>query len=254
MLNNDIDNLTEPSLLNWQTQFGLSIQNNKECTVSKQSRFSIYKNNVFHSLIEALSAQFPVCRQLVGEDFFKGCAQVYLSNKLPDRADLILIGESFSDFLKDFTHSKKIPYLAQVANLEYTRAKSLHSEDLDCITHEDLSTMDITVLQQQTLIFHPSVFLIQSDFNIFSIWKGHQPNQKMQKSVINTKQNTLIFRDEFRVACIEIDQALFTCLNFWINGQSLIKGIQNTIEVFPEFNPTQVIEFTFSNPLITAVK
>jgi len=251
MLDND---LKHPSLADWQSEFGLSIQKNKNSKTSEQSRFSIYKNNVFHSLTQALSAQFPVCKQLVGDQFFNGCAHAFLSNQLPNRADMILIGESFSVFLKDFDHTKNMPYLVDVANLEYMRAKSLHSHDADCLSHQDLTTMDIGVLQQQTLIFHPSVFLIESKFSIFSIWKGHQPHQKMENSVINTPQFTLIFRDEYRVACIELDQALFTCLNFWSNGQSLIEGLQKTIELFPEFNPTQVIEFTFSNPLITAVK
>jgi len=246
--------LKELSITDWQNQFSSSIQKNIECEASEQSRFSIYKNNVFHSLTQALSAQFPVCTQLVGEDFFKGCSKAYLSNQLPDRADMILIGRTFSDFLKEFEHTKNMPYLAQVANLEYSRALSLHSEDLNCISHKDLASMDIAILQQQSLIFHPSVHLVQSEFSIFSIWKGHQPNQKMESSVINIPEATLIFRDEFRVACIELDQATFNCLSLWKAGQSLIEGIQNTIETFPEFNPTEVIEFTFSNPLITTVK
>ncbi|BCE00796.1 putative DNA-binding domain-containing protein [Marinicellulosiphila megalodicopiae] len=248
MLNDSLD------LQTWQNQFCNSIQKNEPSEFTKQARFSIYKNNVFHSLIEALKAQFPVCEKLVGSDFFKGCAQQYLNITLPKRADMILIGEDFSEFLQNFEHTQTLPFLAEVAKLEYTRAQSLQSQSADCINMQDLENIDIQVLQQQHLSFHPSVFILESNFKIFTIWKGHQPGQGMQETNINETEHTLIFRDNHNVACILLSPSIYTCFKAWQNGLNLIEGIQHTLQHFPEFDPTEVIEFIFSNPLITQVR
>lgn len=41
-------------------------------------RFDVYRNNVVHSLIDAMGDAFPALKKIVGEDFFDAMAGVYV--------------------------------------------------------------------------------------------------------------------------------------------------------------------------------
>jgi len=53
-------------------------------------RFGVYRNNVFVSLVEALATRFPVCLELVGDDFFRAMARTFVELS-PPRSPLLMI-------------------------------------------------------------------------------------------------------------------------------------------------------------------
>jgi hypothetical protein len=61
-------------------------------------RFAVYRNNVVVSLIDALADTFPVTQELVGEDFFRAMAGVFVRHAPPTSALLAEYGEGFSGF------------------------------------------------------------------------------------------------------------------------------------------------------------
>ena len=97
-------------LLNWQKQFKENILQDQ---ITKQfsdqfssdpSRLNIYKNNVFYSLTEALSAQYPNVKKLVGESFFNACCRQFIKIIDSNKAEMIFVGEKFPEFLSNFEH------------------------------------------------------------------------------------------------------------------------------------------------------
>lgn len=48
-------------------------------------RFDVYRNNVVASLSDALGVAFPVVQKLVGDEFFRAMAGVYLRQHPPPR-------------------------------------------------------------------------------------------------------------------------------------------------------------------------
>ena len=52
------------------------------------SRFAVYRNNVHSSLINALAAAYPVTLQLVGDEFFRAMAGLYVQAS-PDRKSVV---------------------------------------------------------------------------------------------------------------------------------------------------------------------
>ena len=65
-------------------------------------RFGVYRNNVYSSLIDVLQARFPVVSRLVGEEFFRAMARVYVEQEPPRSAVLLRYGASFPDFVASF--------------------------------------------------------------------------------------------------------------------------------------------------------
>ena len=65
-------------------------------------RFDVYRNNVAVSLSDALEAAFPVVRKLVGDEFFRAMAGVYLRKFPPSSPLMMFYGEHLPQFLKRF--------------------------------------------------------------------------------------------------------------------------------------------------------
>jgi hypothetical protein len=137
---------------------------------SAERRFAIYRNNVTTALIDTLRATFPVVEALVGKSFFEACARAY-ARQAPPRSPLLFhYGADFGAFLAAFPPAGSVPYLGDVARLEFARLKALHaaaatSLPIDAIAH--LSPSELTGL---VFRFHPSATLLQSPFPIVSIW------------------------------------------------------------------------------------
>ena len=94
-----------------------------------ERRFAVHRNTVAASLIEALQARFPVVQRLVGEDFFRAMARAFVALEPPSSPLLFLYGESFAAFIARFTPAAPLPYLADVARLEYARGLAYHAAD-----------------------------------------------------------------------------------------------------------------------------
>ena len=90
-------------------------------------RFDVYRNNVVVSLIGALGDGYPAVRKTVGEKFFDAVASVYVRSHPPKTPLMIFYGDSFADFLDRFEPAQQIPYLADVARLEWARRRAYHA-------------------------------------------------------------------------------------------------------------------------------
>ncbi|WNQ37918.1 HvfC/BufC N-terminal domain-containing protein [Bordetella pertussis] len=88
-------------------------------------RYAIYRNNVVASLIQALADTFPVCRELVGADFFHGHAHAYVARRLPRSPVLARYGGAFAAFVAAHAPAASVPYLADMARLEYLRVRPI---------------------------------------------------------------------------------------------------------------------------------
>jgi Putative DNA-binding domain len=82
-------------------------------------RFRVYRNNVYSGLIDVLAGRVPVVARLVGEEFFRAMARLYVEREPPASAVLIRYGASFPNFITDFPPAASVPYLADMAALEW---------------------------------------------------------------------------------------------------------------------------------------
>ena len=106
-----------------------------------QSRFNIYRNNVHVALIDMMAARFPVVLKLVGEEFFRGLARSYIRAHPPKSAMTINYGAGLPEFLRNFEHVQDVPYLADVAELEWLRMEAYNAADRKSLGGEDLAAI-----------------------------------------------------------------------------------------------------------------
>jgi hypothetical protein len=136
--------------------------------------FAIHRNNIMASLISALVTRFPVVRRLVGDEFFRAMARVYVIEQPPRSPVLLQYGDTFPGFIENFAPAAAIDYLADVARLELARGRAYHAADAMPIDAGVLASLAPEELDGLRLTLHPSVFLLESPFPIISIWEAHQ--------------------------------------------------------------------------------
>src|SRR5574338_1556162 len=93
------------------------------------ARGAIYRHHVVATLTAALRATFPVVCRLVDERFFAYAADRYIQTDPPSGPCLFEYGAGFADFLAEFRACRSLPYLADVARLEWAMQRALHAPD-----------------------------------------------------------------------------------------------------------------------------
>lgn len=137
---------------------------------SRSRRFGVYRNNVMVGLIEALEAAFPAVYRLVGADFFRMAAGDYVRQSPPRSPVLLLYGETFGEFLDGFEPARAVPYLGDVARLEWARLAAYHAADAAALSLEALAAVPAVSLPELRFRLHPSLHLLRSRFPVASLW------------------------------------------------------------------------------------
>jgi hypothetical protein len=141
-------------------------------TCLEPGRLDIYRTTIFSGLTRALRLAFPAVERPVGGEFFAGAADAFIREYLPRVAYLDLYGGGFPDFLSRFPPAISLPYLADVARLDWAVNRALHAPD---DTPLDLSQLAALAPDDQDRVrfrAHSSVGSLRSDFAVNDIWRA----------------------------------------------------------------------------------
>ena len=159
-----------------------------------ERRFAVYRNNVAHSLSRALASRYPVIERLVGEDFFRPLAAAFIAAHPPASPMLFQWGGEFPGFLAGFPPLRDLPYLADVAELEWLRGQAYHAADAQPADATALARA--AVAPAQTLAqLHPSVRMLTSRFAAVTIWQANQPGVEPEPIDPDRPEGAAILRD-----------------------------------------------------------
>jgi hypothetical protein len=136
-----------------------------------ERRFGIYRNNVHVSLVEALMGSYPVVLRLVGEEFFRGMARVYVGKALPRTPVLIRYGDDFADFIEGFEPARELGYLPDVARLEWAWNLAYHAADCDPVAPQALAGVSPERTGDLVFDLHPSLQNVSSPWPVQAIWE-----------------------------------------------------------------------------------
>jgi hypothetical protein len=176
------------------------------------ARFAVYRNNVVHSLVAVLADTFPVVQQLVGDDFFCAMARLYVVEHPPTSPLMHRFGAGLPAWIADFEPATALPYLSDIASLEWLRLSAFHAADADPIDAGAFSALIAAPdrLAEAPLALHPSLAVVRSNHPIVSLWAAHQldaaaRDDRLAAIDMGRAEAALIFRDA-------ADQALVIAL------------------------------------------
>ena len=138
------------------------------------ARFAVYRNNVHVGLTGALAQRFPVTGRLVGEEFFRGMARVYVQDNKPASPLMFEYGDGFPDFVAGFAPARHLVYLADVARIEAAWSRAYHAADVGVLPVAALAAIAPERLAETRLARHPAAAIVTSAHPAGSIWAAHQ--------------------------------------------------------------------------------
>lgn len=173
-------------------------------------RFAVYRNNVIVSLVDALADGYPVVQALVGEAFFRAMAGEFVRRSPPRSPVLAWYGEGFAEFIAGFEPAAGLPYLADVARLEWLRIEAWHAADAPALSSSELTALlaDAARLPAARFVLHPALRVLRSAHPVASLWAAHQaddPATELAAIDMHRAEAALLVRPELGVEIIPIE-------------------------------------------------
>lgn len=159
-------------------------------------RFAVYRNNVVVSLVDALAAGFPVAAQLVGDEFFRAMAREFVVCNPPSSPMLFEYGAGFGDFVETFAPAATVPYLGDVARVEYALTQSTHAADADAIEPAGFQALLGEPERLASLRFrlHPALEVVRCRYAAASIRAAHQGADNLESVDWSEAEDVLVTR------------------------------------------------------------
>lgn len=218
------------------------------------ARISVYRNNIFYSLSNALADLYPVVQQLVGQEFFRALANRYVHMHPPTQAAMVYFGEQFPEFVEQDKACAELLYLPDVARFELARQRSYHAADIEPLTPKAMQEVGVDRLLGSYLTLHPSVQLLSSNWAVRSIWLAHKSDQpKFEEIDLFQGQQSILVRPVYEVLVCAVDLATLALGTEIAKGATLGTAIENTVEQYPELDVTKALALGFSNGFFTDI-
>jgi Putative DNA-binding domain len=150
-------------------------------------------------LTDALAKQFPVCHTLLGDEFFRAMAGIFIELSPRCAPVLATYGDDFADFIDSFPLARPLPYLGDVARLEAARTSACQAADAAPLGVHELASFASCQWDQMRLELHPSVRIVRSGYAIVSIWESHAQGGDPSTIDSSVPEDALVARPELEV-------------------------------------------------------
>jgi hypothetical protein len=213
--------------------------------LTPDARIHIYRSSVIGIQTDALAAVYPVIQRLVGEKFFKTLGRDYLSKYPSPSGDLHDLGAEMPEFLSILPAVSELPYLKDVARLEWAWHRVFHAAD---DTDLDLQSLaDISADNQGNIVFslRKGARLLESDYPIHRIWEVNQEGYSGDETV-NLDEGDIkliVWRQGFELHIEPLDAAesqLLHAIKKRLPLEALIKRMNNAPLPFEKLLPSCV--------------
>lgn len=177
---------------------------------SEDEQLSIYRGSIFGGLKKALAETYPVTKELVGDDFFNMLLGQYIKTYPCKVHDLNDYGEELPEFIQNLKQARSIPYLADVALLEWHCNVILNTK-VQKNNLADLSFLNVQEKIQLRLSLQNGSTLFQSCYPVDKIWGFHQNDSDDELEIVEELVSLLVWKNEHevRVERLSIEQFYF---------------------------------------------
>lgn len=196
-------------------------------TSATQERLSVYRNNVRLNRIAALTDAFVNVVQLVGEDYFHALARAYVDCTPAASANLHEDGAELAAFIRNFEPAAEMPYLGDVADVDWRLHRAYFADDADAVDGARLAELGPERFAAASLRLMPSVALARSNlWPIADILRMHDGGPPARLDAGG--QSILIWREAFSVHWQALGMAEAQAVAALMAGASIEAALADT--------------------------
>lgn len=162
------------------------------------ARLAVYRQAIVANRHGALLAAYPVVARIVGDAFFAEAALQYSGAVPHGDGDLNRHGAAFADFLAAYPHAAALPWLPDVARLEWASHEALLAADAPPFDFRSLAAVPEEDQVRLAFTLHPGVRLARSAWPVLAIWEANQPDRDGTPDREAGADDVLVWREDNR--------------------------------------------------------
>jgi hypothetical protein len=203
----------------------------------------VYRNNCFANLTDALAACYPVVRRLVGDHYFDYAADGYIHKHPPTSGNLHDFGAAFPAYVAELASAQSLPYLPEVAQLEWAWQRAYHAADAPALSAEALTAVEPDDYGKLVFQLHPSAQLFDSPYPCLRIWQVNQADYEGDASVNLDQgaQRLLVVRRGIDIEIESLGKGEYALLQAFAQGQPLAIANELAIAAETDFDLAPVL-------------
>jgi hypothetical protein len=186
-----------------------------------EDRVNIYAEMYFARLVGVLKSDFPHVAALLGCERFHEVVSHYLARYPSTRPSLRYVGHRFPDFLKGCAETVDLPFLGDLATLEWARVEVFDALDTEPLRVEHLQHLTPDEWPALKLQIIPAFRILHSEWPVHAMWQAAEPKAALSigKDIYPEKTTLRIWRANFSVYHTKMDVVEQTALNCLLADQ-----------------------------------
>lgn len=167
--------------------------------LSFERGLSAYQGSLVGKLSRALEEIYPVCCRLVGVQFFTAMARQYIRRYPSQSPDLGDYGEQLPEFVAQFEPAASLPYLSDVARLEWHWHRIFNSADQPGLDLAALGQVPPDRWPELVLQLPDNSVLMTSLYPVHRIWQSNQTDASNPETIDLDEGDVHLFlwRDQY---------------------------------------------------------
>lgn len=185
-------------------------------------RLAVYAGGYIARAREALIEAYEAVQYVVGEGAFSSLALAYAERYPSHDYNLSAFGLHLPELLAQSPLSQRLPFLPDLARLEWAVRQAFHAFDQPPLDPQQLFALSLDEWERTRLAFQASVGVAASAWPIRDIWDARtQPRGSLDIALVDRPQHVLIYRDAGGVKCELIDAQQQFLLEALLAGRTL---------------------------------
>jgi len=186
-----------------------------------EKRLGVHAGGYFARVEEGLRDVYEAVSLLAGQEAFHALSTAFAQRHVSRDYNLSRIGQDFPEYLEKSNPLSEMPFLPELAKLEWRIALSFHAFDAPPATPAKLAEIAPGDWEKARIIFQPSIFLFSSAWPVLEIWKSAKEGTFVRDSVEKKTFFTLIGRRGDLVRCEPLDANQYGLVKALVAGKTL---------------------------------
>jgi hypothetical protein len=171
------------------------------------ARWHVYANGLVERAAEAIGNDFPALSKVLGPGPLRSLADRYTRRFPPRSYDLGQIGDRLAGFLGGDDLTRALPFLPDLARLEWAVAEAFVSSDEPPLRWDDLARLGVEAAADLSLRLRPGVAVLRSAWPVHDIWACRDmPASEIDVPLRGRPCSVLVARRGLDVVCRPLDE------------------------------------------------
>lgn len=193
------------------------------------ARWHIYATGLVARVTEAIENDFPALTKVLGPGPLRSLVARYTRRFPPSSYDLGRVGDRLVGFLDDDELTRDLPFLPDLAGLEWAVAEAFVAADEPALTLDDVSRLGPEAVADLRLPLRRAVAVLRSRWPIYDIWTcRNKPLAEIDVPLAGRPCSVLVSRRGLDVVCRPLDDVSLALIGAFDAGRALAETFESS--------------------------